>query len=152
MRSNSIGKTTKIEGCGVTNMVFYVLANKGLLPNTILSKSYKYCDLYFGASNGIDLYFINKSNFRLGLLSVRHETLNTFFNALVCRFDRNIHFALGIIDSLAAFILGLYVSGINIKIGPISLNFIEKETTIYLTPLSHFCFSDPFLNITFIEL
>ena len=34
----------------------------------------------------------------------------------------------------------------------ISLNFIEKETTIYLTPLAHFCFSDPFLNITFIEL
>lgn len=130
-----VGENKKKEGCGVTNMVFYVLANKGLFPNVVYSKSYKYCDFYFGASNGLDLYFINNDKFRLGLFSFRHETLNMFFNTLVCRFDKNIHFALGIIDFLAALVLGFYVSGINIKFGPISLNFIEFPIFHPLVPI-----------------
>ena len=28
----------------------------------------------------------------------------------------------------------------------------EKETEIYIIPKEHFCFSDPFIDITFIEL
>ena len=34
----------------------------------------------------------------------------------------------------------------------IMLNFSENEAKIYLMPEGHFCFSDPFINITFIEL
>ena len=44
-----VGENKKKEGCGVTNMVFYVLANKGLFPNVNYTKSYKYCDFYFGS-------------------------------------------------------------------------------------------------------
>lgn len=135
LKLDIIGENTKKEGCGVTNMVFYVLGNKGLLPNVNYTKSYKYCDFYFGASNGLDVYFINNDKIKLGLFSFRHETLNMFFNALVCKFDKNIHFALGIIDPLAAFVLGFYVSGINIKFGPISLNFIEFPIFAPLCPI-----------------
>ena len=130
LKLDIIGENAKKEGCGVTNMVFYVLANKGLLPNVNYTKSYKYCDFYFGTSNGLDVYFINKDKFKLGLFSFRHETLNMFFNALVCKFDRNIHFVIDL-DFLAAFIWGFYVSGINIKFGPISLNFIVVNREIF---------------------
>lgn len=34
----------------------------------------------------------------------------------------------------------------------ISLNFIFDEKIMYLIPKEHFCFSDPFIDITFIEL
>lgn len=133
LKLDIIGENTKKEGCGVTNMVFYVLANKGLLPNVNYTKSFKYCDFYFGASNGLDVYFINTDKFRLGLFSFRHETLNMFFNALVCKFDKNIKFVMDL-DFLATLVLGFYVSGINVKFGPISLNFIEYSIFAPLVP------------------
>ena len=120
-----ICETKQSEKCGITNIVFYSLANKGLMPNVVYAKSLKYCDFYFGASNGLDLYIISKEKIKFGIFSFRHETLNMFFNTLVCKFDKNISFVYGMMDILSAFILGFYVSLINIKFGPISLNFIE---------------------------
>ena len=73
IRSEIIDESLDVRTTGVSNVIFFCLANKGLLPNVNYTQSYKYCDFYFGASNGLEFYFINKQKFRLGLFSFRHE-------------------------------------------------------------------------------
>lgn len=124
IRSEIIDESLDVRTSGVTNVIFFCLANKGLLPNVNYTKSYKYCDFYFGASNGLEFYFINKEKFRLGLFSFRHESLNFLFNALVTKCDKNIGYYLQD-DFLFNFLSGFVISFINIKFGPISINFLD---------------------------
>jgi len=124
IRSEIIDETVDVKTTGVTNVVFFCLANKGLLPNVNYTKSFKYCDFYFGSSNGLEFYFINKEKFRLGLFSFRHESLNFLFNTLVTNCDKNIGYYLQD-DILFNFLSGFVISFINIKFGPISINFLN---------------------------
>ena len=124
IRSEIIDETVDVKTTGVTNVVFFCLANKGLLPNVNYTKSLKYCDFYFGSSNGLEFYFINKEKFRLGLFSFRHESLNFLFNTLVTNCDKNIGYYLQD-DILFNFLSGFVISFINIKFGPISINFLN---------------------------
>ena len=133
IKSDIIDETIEVNKVKITNVIFYCFANKGLLPNVNYTKSLKYCDFYCGASNGFELYFINKEKFKLGLFSLRHETLNFLFNTLVTKCDKNIGFYLQ--DSfLFNFLTGFVISFINIKFGPISINFLNLHLVRYMFP------------------
>lgn len=135
IRSEIIDETIDVRTSSASNVVFFCLANKGLLPNVNYTKSFKYCDFYCGSSNGLELYFINKQKFRLGFFSFRYEFLNFLFNTLVTMCDKNIGYYLRD-DFLLNFLTGFVVSIINIKFGPISINLLDLHLFRFMFPVS----------------
>lgn len=134
-KAEIIDDSIEIPSLKKSNVIFFCLAKKGLLPKVNYTKSYKYCDFFVGSSNGFELYFINKSKFRFGLLSLRHESLVTLFEYIVSKIDKNIGFFFTS-DLLYFFLTSFFISAINIKFGPISINFIEYNFLRCLFPLT----------------
>lgn len=125
IKSDIFDETESLKLIKPKQVFFYTLASKILLPNIVVTKKYRYSELYVGSSLGIDFYFKKSNKFKFGLFSFRHETLQSLLNIILDSIDYNWDnvpksFIFNLLNSLC-------ISLLNFKFGPISINFL----TIY---------------------
>ena len=119
----------------VAKIFFYDLGKKVFIPSFVAPMNFKYIDIYCGCSFGYNIWFVNKGEFKFGILSGRLDLLNalvdwiTFYkNCDVAKFRTatNINdthkcgeaFGLALLDNLICCV-------VNMKFGPFVVHFGE---------------------------
>lgn len=116
-------------------VTFYEMGKKVLIPNITINKSFKYAEFYCLGTNGFDLYFINRKDFRFGIFSLRLDFFNTILDTILIHNTTEVscfkcftfpdnNFA----HTLAkALINNIVFSLINIKISAFTIHFLETN-------------------------